>query len=110
MDRKNNLSPYRVPENFNPFSTADTARALTDAVHHLVTEGKMVERPSPKYALGSLQSLVELLQPQVHVLQEYLREIENSTTLRLPMSDEDFAAISVEKNCVKEPAAVYVVR
>lgn len=31
MDRKNNLTSYRIPEGFDPFYTADTARALTDA-------------------------------------------------------------------------------
>lgn len=105
MDRKNNLTP-----GFDPFSTADTARALTDAVHHLVTEDEMIERPAPRFALASLQSLMELLQPEVHALHEYLREIENSTTLKLPMSDEDFEAISVEKNRVRETAAVYSIR
>ena len=50
MDKKNNLTPYRIPEGFDPFSTADTARALTDAVHHLVTDGEMIARPAPRFA------------------------------------------------------------
>lgn len=110
MDRKNNLPTYRIPEGFDPFSTADTARALADAAHHLVTEGAMVERPVPRHAYSNLLALMELLQPEMHALQEYLREIENSTTLKLPMSDEDFEEISVERNRVRETAAVYLIR
>lgn len=108
MDRKN--SSYRVPDGFNPHVSIDHVRALTDAVHQLVTEGDMTGRPAPQAAYSNLVSLMELLQPEVHALHGYLGEIENATTLTLPITDEDFDAIAVGGNFVKEPAAVYAIR
>jgi len=110
MDRKNNLPTYRIPEGFNPYFAADTIRAITDAIHHLVTEGEMNNRPLPAHAFTSLQRLMELLQSEVHALHEYLSEIENSTTLDLPFTDAELEALSVEKHFVRETAAVYSIR
>lgn len=110
---EDNHTPYRMPEGFNPFAAVDTVRALTDAIHHMVTAGELIERAAPKHALGTLQSLLELLQPEVHTLHEYLREIENSTTLALPGSDADFEALHVKharNNEIRETAAIYAIR
>lgn len=54
-----------------------------------------------------------MLQAHVYELHDYLTEIENSTSLRLPLSDADFEAIHVKhmkKNEVRETAAVYAIR
>lgn len=110
MEKKNNLTSCHLPEGFNPHSTADTIRGLTDAVHHLVTEGEMIEQPAPKHALGKLQALADLLQVEVRTLHDYLREIENRTTLRLPMTAEDFDETDVARNQVRETSPVYIVR
>ena len=109
----NKDTSYRIPEGFNPFSAIDTVRALTDAIHHLATEGELIERPAPQHALGTLQSLLELLQREAHELHAYLREIENSTTLALPGSDADFEALHVNharNNKIRETAAIYSIR
>lgn len=101
---------YHLPEGFNPFFSADRVRALTDALHQLVVDGEIT---GPKHAVASLHALLEMLRPEAQALQEYLREVENSTTLRLPVSDEDFEALHVRhagKGDVKEPGAVYIFR
>lgn len=77
--------------------------------HQLVTIGEMTEYPPPPSAHSNLVSLMELLQPQVHALHDYLHEIENLTNLELPLTDMDFEIASVEKGWVKEPQAVYAV-
>lgn len=62
---------------------------------------------------SGLDALAELLKAHVHELHDYLTEIENSTTLELPRSDEDFEALHVRnarKDEVRETAAVYLVR
>ena len=107
---EDNNRTYRMPEGFDPFDSVNHIRALTDALHQLVTEGEMTQRPAPQAAYSNLVSLLELLQPEVHALHAYLREIENATTLELPMSDADFKAISVGRHFVKETAAVYSIR
>lgn len=99
----------RIPENFNPYISADHVRALTDALHQLVTEGEMTLRPAPQRAYSNLVSLMELLQPEVHALHDYLGEIENLTTLKLPLTDEEFEAISVEQYKVREEPAIYAI-
>jgi hypothetical protein len=106
---------YRMPEGFDAVTTVRNAKALTDAAHQLVTEGEMTSRPAPQEAYASLVALMELLQPEVDALFYYLREIENSTTLDLPSSDEDFEALHVRYSKhrddeVKETAAVYAIR
>lgn len=108
MERKN--STCRMPEGFNPHICIDRARALADALHQLVTEGEMTQRPAPQAAYSNLVSLMELLQPEVHALHGYLGEIENATTLKLPITDEDFDAIAIGGNFVKESAAIYSIR
>ncbi|HEX7046376.1 MAG TPA: hypothetical protein VF275_02220 [Gammaproteobacteria bacterium] len=107
MDKKNNSTTYRIPEDFNPYISADHVRALTDALHQLVTEGEMTQRPAPQTAYSNLVSLMELLQPEVHALHDYLGEIENRGTLNLPLTDEEFDAVSVEKNWVREESPIY---
>ncbi len=104
---------YRVPQGFNPFSTADTCRGLTDAVHHFLLEGPGTKARMTRAEKAGLNSLVELLHQHIHALHDYLAEIENSTTLDLPMTDEDFEALHVKhakKYEVREPELVYLVR
>lgn len=58
-------------------------------------------------------ALVEQLQAEVQALHDYLREIENRTTLELPRSDADFHAIDARfarKDEIRETAAVYSIR
>ncbi|HEX7029179.1 MAG TPA: hypothetical protein VF254_01155 [Gammaproteobacteria bacterium] len=109
MDRKNNSTTYRIPEDFNPYVSADHVRTLTDALHQLVTEGEMTLRPAPQTAYSNLVSLMELVQPEVHALHDYLREIENRGTLELPLTDEELEAVSVDRNRVREEPAIYAI-
>ncbi|HEX7030868.1 MAG TPA: hypothetical protein VF254_09735 [Gammaproteobacteria bacterium] len=111
MNKKN--TTYRVPEGFNPFATADTIRGLTDAVHRFLFEGPGTLRKIPGADRAALNGLAELLQAEVHALHDYLREIENRTTLELPRTDAEFDAMDVRfsrKDEVRETAAVYSIR
>lgn len=106
-------SNYRVPEGFNPYVSADAARGLIDAVHHFLFEGPGTARLIPPAERAGLNALVELLQTEIHCLQDYLREIENRTTLDLPLTDAAFDAIDVRfrhADGVKEPSPAYLVR
>jgi len=99
---------YRVPEDCNPFISADRVRALTDALHQLVPEGDVTRRPAPHSAYASLISLMDLLQPEVHALHDYLGEIENRGKPTLPLTDAEFDAL--DEDGVREAPALYVVR
>ena len=103
---------YRVPEDFNPYTSADAVRGLVDAIHQFHLEGPGTERVIPFGDKAGLNALIELLQTEAHALHDYLHEIANSTTLSLPLTDEEFAAISYGRNKdeVKEPPALYAVR
>lgn len=62
-------------------------------------------------ACAGFIALIEELQHHVHLLHDYLIEIENSTTLELPTSDADFEFQHVSnKDMVREEPAVYLVR
>ena len=70
-------------------------------------------QPLPPGDRAGLNALVELLQAEVRALHAYLREIENRTTLDLPMNDAEFDALDVRHrrfDGVKEPAMTYAVR
>lgn len=104
---------YAVPKGFNPYTTADTIRGLTDAVHRFLFEGPGTADVIPDIERAALNGLVELLQAEVHALHEYLHEIENRMTLELPMSDADFETLDALRDRydgVKEEAAVYAVQ
>lgn len=110
MEKKN--STYRMPEGFNPFSTADAVRGLTDAIHHHTLQGPGTERSPRRGDKAGLNALTKLLQAHVHELHDYLTEIENSTTLHLPLSDEEFETLHVKhakKDEVNEERALYLV-
>lgn len=103
---------YRMPEGFDPHSTIDAIRGLTDAIHQFLLEGPGTQRVIPAGERAGLNALLEQLQVEVHALHDYLREIENRTTLELPVSDEDFDAIDVRyarNDKVREAAGLYVV-
>lgn len=111
MNKKDNT--YRMPEGFDPYSTADAIRGLTDAVHQFLFEGPGVERIIPPGDRAGLNALVELLQPEVHALHAYLREIENRLTLDLPTTDAEFDALDVrhsKNDEVKEEQSLYLVQ
>lgn len=106
----NNKDTYRVPEGFDPHTCMDTIRGLTDAIHHHMTEGPGVERNPERGTRAGLTSLLDQLQHHVHQLHDYLIEIENSTTLELPITDSDFESLHVSnKNKVREEQALYLV-
>lgn len=110
MNKKD--TSYRIPEGFDPQSTINAVRGLTDAIHQFLLEGPGTARVIPAGERAGLNALVEQLQAEVHALHDYLREIENRTTLELPMSDADFDAIDVRfarKDEIKEEPALYVV-
>jgi len=100
---------YRVPEEFNPWNSADAIRGLVDAVHQFHLEGPGTQRVIPFGDKAGLNALIELLQVEAHTLHDYLHEIANSTTLSLPLTDNEFDAINYgcNRNKVKEPAALY---
>ena len=103
---------YRVPEGFNPHTCMDTIRGLTDAIHHHMTEGPGVEREPGRGARAGLTALIDQLQHHVLQLHDYLIEIENSTTLELPLSDADFESLHVRnksKDQVREEPALYLI-
>ncbi|HEX7048300.1 MAG TPA: hypothetical protein VF275_12085 [Gammaproteobacteria bacterium] len=103
-------TPYRMPEDFNPFISIDAARGLTDAIHHFLLEGPGTQRVIPFGDKAGADALVELLQAEVHALHDYLHEITNRTSLNLPMSDAEFDALDIQHRqdgCVKEPRARY---
>jgi len=103
---------YRVPEDFNPWNSVDAIRGLVDAVHQFHLEGPGTESVIPFGDKAGLNALIELLQVEAHALHDYLHEISNSTTLSLPLTDEDFEAIGYgrNRNEVKERQALYAVR
>lgn len=103
-------SSYRMPQGFHPSQSADIARGLIDAIHQFLTEGPGTNRVIPSGDRAGLNGLVELLQGEVHALHDYLREIENRTTLELPKSDADFDELDVRHKAFKgvmEPQLVY---
>lgn len=110
--KKKNIA-YCIPEGFNPYTTADTIRGLTDSIHFILLEGAGIDVQMLPGDKAGLNALMELLQEQVHALHEYLVDIENRSILQLPMSEDEFDAISVEKNRhydgVKEAPTIYVV-
>src|SRR5690606_22081024 len=104
---------YRVPEGFHPITCMDTIRGLADAIHHHMTEGPGTERNPSRGDQGGLISLIDLLQQHVHELHAWFIEIENSTSLELPLTDADFEALRGKlggKDEVREKAAVYAIR
>ncbi|HEX7047908.1 MAG TPA: hypothetical protein VF275_10110 [Gammaproteobacteria bacterium] len=105
MNKKNN-DTYHVPEGFHPFTCMDTIRGLTDAIHHYMTEGAGTQLHPSRADQGGLVALIDQLQHHVHQLHAWLIEIENSTSLELPISDADFEALQLKytgKNEIKEP-------
>ena len=104
---------YRVPEGFNPYTCMDTIRGLTDAIHHFETEGPGTDRIPSRGDRAGLVALLDELQHHTHQLHDYFNEIQNSTTLELPLTDADFEDLhikQVRKDEVKEPAAIYAIR
>ncbi len=104
---------YHMPQGFNPYASADAARGLIDAIHQFLFEGPGTARVIPSGDRAGLNALVELLQAEVRALHAYLREIENRTTLVLPMNDAEFDALDVRHkrfDGVKEPAMTYAIR
>ena len=106
-------STYRMPQGFHPSQSADIARGLIDAIHQFLFEGPGTARVIPPGDRAGLNALVELLQAEVRALHAYLREIENRTTLVLPMNDAEFDALDVRHkryDGVKEPSPAYAFR
>ncbi|HEX7046238.1 MAG TPA: hypothetical protein VF275_01525 [Gammaproteobacteria bacterium] len=108
MDKKN--STYRMPEGFNPYSTVNAVRGLTDAIHYTLLEGPGTQAEMSYGDIAGLNALVELLQAEVHALHDYISEIDNRTTLNLPMSDAEFDALDARLfsgGMVRETPAIY---
>ena len=104
---------YRIPEGFNPYTCMDTIRGLVDAIHHFETEGPGTDRIPSRGDRAGLTALLDQLQLHTHELHDYFNEIQNSTTLELPLSDSDFESLHVKharKDEVKEPPALYAIR
>lgn len=103
---------YSVPEGFDPYTAADAIRGLVDAIHKFHFEGPGTQRVIPFGDKAGLNAMIELLQVDAHALHDYLHEIANSTTLSLPLTDEEFDTIGYGKKRdeVKEPTALYAVR
>lgn len=112
MSRRESSNTYRVPECINPWNSADGVHGLADAIHQFLLEGPGTARVIPPGDRAGLNALVEMLLAELHELHEYLHQIENRTTLDLPMSDADFDAIDVRharKDEIKEEPALYLV-
>ena len=111
MDKKKSSTAYRIPENFNPYSTINAIRGLTDAIHRLLLEGPGTSARMEHGDRAGLNALIELLQAEVHVLHDYLSEIDNRGSLDLPTSDEELDALDAKyRNDVREEPALYLVR
>ena len=104
-------TPYRMPEGFNPFSAADAARGLADAIHWMHFEGPASEETVDLGDKLALDALVEMLRSQVHELHDYIHELVNNTSLRLPMNEMELEDLRWKgKNTVRESAAIYSIR
>lgn len=102
---------YHIPAGFNPYSTIDAIRGLTDAIHHLLLEGPGTAAHMEYGDRAGLNALVELLQTEVHVLHDYLSEIDNRGSLELPTSDEELDALDAKyTDGVREEPALYLVQ
>lgn len=111
MDSKNNIPTYHIPEDFNPYSTIDAIRGLTDAIHRLLFEGPGTSAHMEYGDRAGLNALVELLQTEVHALHDYLSEIDNRGSLDLPTSDEELDALDAKyTDGVREEPALYLVQ
>ena len=103
---------YRIPEDFNPCTCVNAIRGLTDAIHHFLLEGPGTKHVIPFGDKAGLESLIELLQAEVHALHDYLHAIANRTSLKLPLTEADFEALEYGsgRHEVREATAVYAVQ
>lgn len=110
MNKKD--TTYRMPEGFNQHASLDAVRGLADAIHQFLFVGAGTQRVIPNGDRASLNGLVELLQAEAHALHAYFAELENRTSLDLPLSQEELDALDFRnlKDEVREPAAVYSIR
>lgn len=111
MDK--NVQTYRMPDGFNPYHAANALRGLAAAIRQMVMQGPLSESSLSDEEYFSLCGLVTLMHEQARALHDYLLDIENRTTIRLPRSEADFEKLSIPEldpddyGKVKEPSLVY---
>ena len=108
MDDKH--TPYHLPEGFNPYTAMDAIRGLTDAIYQFLLEGPGTADRIAVADKAGLNELLEYLQAEVHALHEYLLELQNSTDVALPLTEEEIDTWRVGRfkhNSVKDTPGVY---
>lgn len=104
---------HSVPEGFNPWITLDAIRGLADAIHHVLLEGPGAEDRMAYGDRAALDGLAGLMRDRARALHDYFTRVGDITTVKLPLSEEDFDALHVRHartDEVKEEPALYLVR
>lgn len=110
MNKKD--TSYRMPEGFNPYASLDSVRGLSDAIQQFMLEGPGTNSVIPYGDKAGVNALIEILQGEAHALHDYFAELQNRTSLDLPLSQEEIDALDFRnsKDEVKETAALYSIR
>lgn len=114
MDENATRAEYRPAPDFHPYDHLYAIKGIAEALHARIAEGPAVEMRWPPGEYDSLLGLVCLQEKLAQEFHEWLVNIENLTTIHLPMTAEDFEKHHV-KHCrvddaVKERRAVYAVK
>jgi hypothetical protein len=114
MDENNtHRAEYRPAPDFYPYDHANAIKGISECLHDLFTEGEAVDMRHSNELRASINGLVWIQQKLVRELHEWLVNIENLTTIELPMTAEDFERHHVRKqhhDGVKDEAAIYAVK
>lgn len=116
MKNKNTIqtTEYRPAPNFDAIDHANALKGIAEALHWLMTEGAGTERHISTDTRTSLLGLIDIQQKLMRELHQWLVNIENLTTVRLPHTAEDFDQLHVsrqaDRNAVREPRTVYSIQ
>ena len=107
-----NHQEYRPEPGFNAYLHMEAIVGLCDALHRLLNEGPGTDRVWSNETRAAFAGLIWAQQQFIPPLWEWLMNIENLTTIHLPMDAEDFEEHHIhnqQRDQVKEVSALYVV-
>lgn len=112
-EKSTNPGEYRPPEDFNPYNHADAIKGIAECLHDLFTEGRATDIRHSNELRSTIVGLVWAQHKFVQELHEWLMNIENLTTIRLPIRAEDFDEHHVrnqKRDGVEDAPAIYAVK
>ena len=116
MDETNTRAEYRPSPDFHPYDHAAAIKGIAECLETLFMEGPATSLAHSNDLRASINGLVILQCKLVRELHQWLVNIENLTTIELPMTAEDFEKHHVRNwrpgndPGVKERAALYAIR